>query len=112
MRLEMAGEMPNAAAMRADGYSGSTLSIVKLAHRPVSAWRGRIHPRFDRNGRSSTAVTHLLRIANLAISAANTNRSWGFVIMLFLRVHICLPATRTRRVFLPPALADGEPSSR
>ena len=58
MRLEMAGEMPNSAAMRADGYGGSTLSIVKLAHRPVSAWRGRIPPRFDCNGRSSTAVTH------------------------------------------------------
>jgi hypothetical protein len=34
MRLEMAGEMPNSAAMRADGYGGSTLSIVKLGTSP------------------------------------------------------------------------------
>lgn len=34
MRLEMAGEIPNSAAMRADGYGGSTLSIVKLGTSP------------------------------------------------------------------------------
>jgi hypothetical protein len=54
--------------------------------------------------------THLLRVVNLAISATNTDPSWGVVVMLFsLRVHTCLPTTRARRVFRPAALADGEP---
>jgi hypothetical protein len=72
---------------------------------------GEFHPRFDRNGRSSTAVTHpLIEGCNLAISATNTDPSWGVVVMLFsLRVHTCLPTTRARRVFRPAALADGEP---
>ena len=42
--------------------------------------------------------THLLRIVNLAISATNTNRSWGVVIMLFSSHEFIF-------VFLPLALA-------
>jgi hypothetical protein len=112
MRLEMAGEMPNSAAMRADCYGGSTSLIVKPGISPGFGLTGAnfIRGSIATAGHLPRSRTQLLRVVNLSISATNTDPSWGVVVMLFsLRVHTCLPTTRARRVFRPAALADGEP---
>lgn len=102
MRLEMAGEMPNSAAMRADCYGGSTSLIVKPGISPGFGLTGAnfIRGSIATAGHLPRSRTHLLRVVNLAISATNTDPSWGVVVMLFSSYDFIL-------VFLALALAAG-----